>query len=97
MDNKNILDELSKTLKFNVNKEVKEDIKNLYDDLIKDITHMQTINTDKVKPMVRICDEPITFLREDIVKPGLDKEIILSNAPHTEGDFIVINKRNSND
>ncbi len=92
MDSKDHLIKLSKSLKFDLKDEVKKEILNLYEDLNKKIINMQKINTDFVEPMVRIDDESISFLRDDIPGETLNKKIILNNAPNTEDGYIVIKK-----
>ena len=94
---KKLLDS-STELKFENTKEVEKQLLDLYDELRSDIEKMQKIDTSNVKPMTRVDNSPITFLREDVVKEeSLTKEQLLSNAPSSNEDFIIINNGGSHD
>ena len=94
---KNRLKEISGSLKFEVNNEVVSQIESIYIELEKNISKLKKINTDGVVPMTRVNNNPINFLREDIIGSHLPKEVILKNAPKTLGDFVAVNNEVSND
>lgn len=61
---------------------------------------LKTIDVTNVKPMVRIDETPISYLRED--EPGLTHDLlsqqqVLANAPLIEGEFIAIRRAAKND
>ena len=47
------------------------------------------LDTDAIPPTAQTI-ELENILREDVVKPSLPVESVLSNAPAREGDFIVV-------
>ena len=47
------------------------------------------LDTDAIPPTAQTI-ELENILREDVVKPSLPVEAVLSNAPEREGDFIVV-------
>ena len=96
MKNNKIL-EISNSLKFDANEKVISQIKDLYFNLEKQIELMKLIDTKNVEPMTRVDNNPINFLREDIVGEHLAKDLILKNASSSDKDFVVINKGDSND
>ena len=93
---KDKLIELSKNLKLRPKPEVLDALSHLSDDLLKSIDLIKNFETD-AKPMDRVDETPISFLREDVPKPGLSKEDLLSNAPQVEGDFVAVPKGGNND
>ncbi|MGL5733047.1 MAG: Asp-tRNA(Asn)/Glu-tRNA(Gln) amidotransferase subunit GatC [Metamycoplasmataceae bacterium] len=52
---------------------------------------IENINIDGVEPMARIS-KPITFLREDIEGPSLEKEKLLSNAADHDEDYVIMKR-----
>lgn len=96
MNTKRIL-EVSNSLKFDANDVVIRQIKELYEELELKINLLKKIDTKNVEPMTRIDNTPITFLREDIVGEHLSKTIILSNAPSSDENFVIINNGGSDD
>lgn len=94
---KKLLDS-SNELKFENTKEVDKQLHDLYSELSFDIEKMKKINTDGVIPMTRVDNSPINFLREDVAKEeSLTKEQLLSNAPSSDEDFVIINNGGSHD
>ena len=93
---KDKLIELSKKLKLTPKPQVLDALSNLSEDLLKSVELIKNFQTD-AKPMARIDETPISFLREDTPKPGLAKDKLLSNAPQVEGDFVAVPKGGNND
>ncbi|MGL5205567.1 MAG: Asp-tRNA(Asn)/Glu-tRNA(Gln) amidotransferase subunit GatC [Metamycoplasmataceae bacterium] len=52
---------------------------------------IKNINIEGIEPMARIS-KPITFLREDIVGPSLDKQKLLSNAADHNEDYVIMKR-----
>jgi aspartyl-tRNA(Asn)/glutamyl-tRNA(Gln) amidotransferase subunit C len=50
---------------------------------------LATVPTDHIAPTAQTI-ELENILREDVVRPSLDPEDVLANAPAREGDFIVV-------
>ena len=92
MNNKDII-KIAKFTKLNINKDISNEIKIFYSNLEININKMKKINIDNVEPMTRINNEPISFLREDVVKKeqNISKKYILLNASHSQDDFVVVN------
>lgn len=57
----------------------------------KNMDKIKNINIDDVEPMVRIS-KPITFLREDVEGPSLDKNKLLSNASKHNDDYVIMKR-----
>ena len=51
--------------------------------------NLSEINTDAVKPTTYALPMENVF-REDVVKPSLDRELALSNAPLKEGGYFKV-------
>jgi aspartyl-tRNA(Asn)/glutamyl-tRNA(Gln) amidotransferase subunit C len=95
--NKQKIIEISKSLKFKVDDKIAIEIEKTYKEFQEKFEKLKNINTDKVKPMTRIDETPIFFLREDIPKKGLSKEKFLKNAPSKDKNYVVINNKDLND
>jgi aspartyl-tRNA(Asn)/glutamyl-tRNA(Gln) amidotransferase subunit C len=53
------------------------------------IAHLQEVNTDGVEPTAQVGVDRMP-LREDAVRPGLDRPVVMSQAPETAaGGFVV--------
>ena len=50
---------------------------------------LQRVDTEEVEPTGHFADLE-TVMRDDEVTPSRDKEDMLANAPHREGDFIRV-------
>ena len=96
MDKKRIL-EISNSLKFNINDEAAQEILDSFNEFEKEFNKLKEINTNNIKPMTRIDDSYISFLREDKIKNELSKEDFLKNAPNKDKDYIILNKEELND
>ena len=97
MNKKEILN-ISKSLKFEANEKTQNKLQELMNKIDEQIKHLQSINTNKVKPMSRIDDDPINYLREDSPQKPMLKEDLLQNAPNSDKDFVFIkNERSEND
>lgn len=59
------------------------------DRIIAYFNQIRTVNVDGVEPMAHAASVHNVF-REDVVRPGLDHEVVMSNAPaQTDGQFTV--------
>ena len=51
---------------------------------------IQSLDTDAIPPTSAVVHEKESKLREDVVKPGLDRDVVLAEAPdHRNGYFRV--------
>ncbi|MDK2819576.1 MAG: aspartyl/glutamyl-tRNA amidotransferase subunit C [Mycoplasmataceae bacterium] len=66
-------------------------LENEFNFIDNNMNNIKNINIDGVEPMSRISP-PITFLREDIEYPALEKEKLLSNAFNSNEDYVVIKR-----
>ena len=89
--NKDKIKEISKLLKFTATDKVTDEIMSFADKLDSEFKFLKSIDTTGVEPMVRINDEPITFLREDTPTQALNKKELLNNSSEHDEDFIIIN------
>lgn len=55
------------------------------------VDRLQEVNTDDVKPTAHVLPIQNVF-REDVVKPSLDRELALSNAPSKEDGYFCVPK-----
>ncbi len=55
------------------------------------VEKLNEVNTDGVEPMTTMSHE-INSLREDDVKPHLDHDIALKNAPRKDADYFHVPK-----
>ena len=67
------------------------------EELLSQINALKQIDIEGVKPMTRVDETPISFMREDIPGETFAKEKLLANAPETKDGFIVLKKVVSND
>lgn len=61
------------------------------DDILKYMDTLEAVNTDNVAPMASPI-ELFNPLRDDVVKPSLEIEEALANAPSVEGTSFVVPK-----
>ena len=59
--------------------------------IFKFIEQLNELNTDEVKPLSSILNEPLRF-REDVVNDGKIKKKILENSPQKNEEFFVVPK-----
>ena len=59
------------------------------DAILSYMDNLSEINTDAVKPTTYALPMENVF-REDVVKPSLDRELALSNAPLKEGGYFKV-------
>jgi aspartyl-tRNA(Asn)/glutamyl-tRNA(Gln) amidotransferase subunit C len=50
---------------------------------------LSEVDTDGVEPMAHALDVANAF-REDVVRPSLDREAALGNAPHHDGECYLV-------
>lgn len=53
---------------------------------------LQSLDTDDVTPTTAVVHENENELRDDVVKPGLDRDIILSQAPDAKDGYFRVPK-----
>lgn len=90
--NKIKLTKVAKTLMFEVDKTVLENLAIEYDILNKKIYQLKQIDVSNVKPLVYIDETPLEFLRKDDPEPGLSSEIVIKNAPLSQNNFVILPK-----
>ena len=59
------------------------------DAILSYMDNLSEINTDAVKPTTYALPMENVF-REDVIKPSLDRELALSNAPLKEGGYFKV-------
>jgi len=52
---------------------------------------LNELNTDAIEPMMH-AQEMTNVYRDDEVKPSLEREEALRNAPHTDGEYFLVPK-----
>jgi len=69
-----------------------EEIQSMRDEMANILDHfeaLQGVDVGDTEPMAHSADLD-TVMRDDEVRPSRDKEDILMNAPHRDGDFIRV-------
>ena len=61
------------------------------EEILSYIDHLQAVDTQNVPPTTRAV-EVINAMREDLVNVNCEREDILNQAPHREGDFFRVPK-----
>lgn len=74
------LHKLAADLKFELDDEEIEKMKNVFDEVERQVELFESINTDGVEPMVYPFEAPTVFLREDVEADVLDQKDALSNV-----------------
>ena len=59
--------------------------------IFKFIEQLNELNTDKVKPLSSILNEPLRS-RKDVINDGKIREKILENSPNKNEEFFVVPK-----
>lgn len=87
--------QIAQRLMINPDESVLEDILIDWQELQQHVSVLNKINTENVKALTHINEDLYTdFLREDEENSDLmiDKNIILTNAPENDSDYITITK-----
>lgn len=58
-------------------------------EIVKYVSKLDEIDLNNVEPLYHVLDQTITG-REDTVKPSLDVNELLTNAPQTKGEFFKV-------
>lgn len=90
--NKNELGTVADNLKLKLSEEFVLKLATEYDEQLKKIKALQTIDTTNVEPMVFVDETETLFMREDVAGQTLSVETIISNAPVSQGNFVSIKK-----
>lgn len=89
------IDELSHLARLEFKDEERENIKADLNRILSFCEQLNELDTEGVEPLVYISNRT-NHLREDVVKPPLDKKTALKNAPDADSDYFrvpkVINK-----
>ncbi len=76
---------------INIDEKVLNSLQDEFYFIEKNMEKIKNINIDGVEPMARISP-PITFLRDDVVGPSLEKEKLLSNASKHNADYVIMKR-----
>ena len=60
-------------------------------DILSYMDKLNELDTDGVEPMMQVL-EMTNVYREDEVRPSLDRETALKNAPKTDGEYFLVPK-----
>ncbi|MEI7640195.1 MAG: Asp-tRNA(Asn)/Glu-tRNA(Gln) amidotransferase subunit GatC [bacterium] len=75
--------------------EITEEEKVMYTEqlsnILEHVNKLQAVNTDKVEPMIYAI-EMKNVMREDVVKPSLDKQKVFAAAPSIENNGFKVPK-----
>lgn len=85
------IEELSHLARLNFNADDKEQIKVELEQILNFCEQLNQVNTDDVEPLIYMSDRT-NHLRDDVVKPSLDKKLALKNAPNADSDYFRVSK-----
>ena len=82
---------ISKLARISVDSKKTDTLAKDLSSIFKFIEQLNELNTDKVKPLSSILNEPLRA-REDLVNDGKIREKILNNSPQKNEEFFVVPK-----
>ena len=82
---------VSKLARISVNEKKIDDLTKDLSSIFKFIEQLNELNTDKVKPLSSILNEPLRY-RKDEINDGQIRDKILENSPKTNEEFFVVPK-----
>ncbi len=82
---------ISKLARISVDSKKTDTLAKDLSSIFKFIEQLNELNTDKVKPLSSILNEPLRA-REDVVNDGKIREKILNNSPQKNEEFFVVPK-----
>lgn len=94
--NKEKVREVAKSIMFDIDDTVLESLTQFFEEHLKDLENLKSIDTESVEPMTRIDNSPISFLRDDVETESLAKEKLLANAKSTQHGYVCIPKKEAN-
>lgn len=59
------------------------------DEIINMVQELQEVDTDGVK-MTSTVTDAINVMREDVAKPGMDRDVLMQNVPEQEDGYIKV-------
>ena len=77
--------------RLSVPQEEKEEYLQKLNDFLEYVDNLSTLDTEGVQPTAHVLPLHNVF-REDVVKPSLDRELALSNAPLKEDGYFKVPK-----
>ena len=82
---------VSKLARISVDEKKIDDLTKDLSSIFKFIEQLNELNTDKVKPLSSILNEPLRY-RKDEINDGQIRDKILENSPKTNEEFFVVPK-----
>jgi len=88
---KNKIKHISKLARISVDEKKIDGLTKDLSSIFKFIEQLNELNTDKVKPLSSILNEPLRS-RKDVINDGKIREKILENSPQKNKEFFVVPK-----
>ena len=88
---KNKIKHVSKLSRISVDEKKIDSLTKDLSSIFKFIEHLNELNTDSIKPLSSILNEPLRS-RKDEITDGKIREKILENSPHENEQFFVVPK-----
>jgi aspartyl-tRNA(Asn)/glutamyl-tRNA(Gln) amidotransferase subunit C len=85
------INELSHLAKLSFGADDKEKIKSDLEQILNFCEKLNELDTEGIEPLVYMSDR-VNHLRDDVVKPSLEKSEALKNAPNADSDYIKVPK-----
>ena len=89
--NKDKIKKISKLARISVDDKKIDDLTKDLSSIFKFIEQLNELNTEQVKPLSSILNEPLR-VRKDEIKDGKIREKILENSPQKNEEFFVVPK-----
>lgn len=58
--------------------------------ILDNISSLQDVDTDDIPPTAQVIQLQ-NVMRDDVVQPSLSRDLVLANAPHSEGGYLKVN------
>ena len=85
------VEHIAKLAKLQFSDEEKEKFTHQFNDILKYIEQLNSLNTENVEPLSQVIDLHNVF-REDVVKPSLPTKEALDNAPDKTDEYFKVPK-----
>lgn len=84
------LAQVAKTLMFEVNDEVLNQLAIEYDKLNEKINNLKKIDVSNIQPLIYVDETATSFLREDELNEDWSPIDVLKNAPQKKNQYVVL-------
>ena len=87
----NYIEQLAETAKLELNDQEKQYITQALNEILRRTDKLSGLDTEGVEPTIYLLDVK-NVLREDIVQPSMDRDILMKNAADVEAGCYIVPK-----